>query len=395
MATDDKRGRIFFYSIFAGLAVLTFLLIRPFISAIAIALITIVLLRPVYSYLMKKKWVKGRRGVATTLTIVIFFLLIIIPLLILGTLTVSQIRSLIELINSGELEKVLEDALVKFEEFSQQVMTSLQIDEDQLAEGFQDLARGALNWVSNLAISLGASLPDLFFSAIIFLSLLATLLPATDDLNKRLKELSPLDVTIYDLYLIKAKEMTISVVKGIFLLTILQGLLMGVFYWIAGIPFAFFWTLMSIVFGVMPVVGISFVAVPIAIVAAVTGNTTAAIIVLIGFYVFVNPLDLILRPRLVSKEAYLNFTLMLLALFGGLKLAGMLGMIYGPVIMILFLTTVGVYAERFVTSDEPETAALLAGGESETSLEVTGDASERESNIGELEETGSTDDDVN
>jgi hypothetical protein len=94
----------------------------------------------------------------------------------------------------------------------------------------------------------------------------------------------------------------------------------------------------------------------------------------------------------VSKEAYLNFTLMLLALFGGLKLAGMLGMIYGPVIMILFLTTVGIYAERFVPSDEPEIAALPAGGESETPLQVTGDANETESNIGELEETESADD---
>ncbi len=392
MTTEDKRSRLFFYSFFALLAVLTFLLIRPFISAIAVALITIVLLRPIYRYLMQRNWVKGRRRVATTLTIVIFFLLIIIPLLIFGTLTVNQIRTLIELINSGELESLLADVLVRFEEFTQQAMTSLQIDEDQVAEEIQKLARGALNWLSNQAISLGSSLPDLFFSALIFLSLLATLLPATDALNARIKELTPLDVTIYDLYLAKAKAMTISVIKGIFLLTIVQGLLMGIFYWLAGIPFAFFWTILSIGFGVLPVVGISFVAVPIAIVAALLGNVSAAIIILIGFYVFVNPLDVILRPRLVSKEAYLNFTLMLLAIFGGLKIAGMLGMIYGPVIMILFLTTLEVYLERFAPEKKPS-VELLEEGETEQIAEID-DALSGSQEPGELREMADGTDDL-
>jgi predicted PurR-regulated permease PerM len=370
MAEDDNRGRIFFYALFAILGVLTFIVVRPFISSILVALVTIVLLRPLYHYLMTRKRINGRRRVATTLTIVIFFLLIIIPIIVIGGLTLNQIRTLVELVNTGELEDTLLEAFGTFEEFTQQAMTSLQIDEDQLAQGLQDLARGVLNWLSNFALSLGKSLPDLFFNALIFLSLLVTLLPATDDLNTRIKNILPLDVSIYDLYVSKAKAMTMSVLKGIFLLTIIQGLLMGIFYWIAGIPFAFFWMILSIVFGVLPVVGISFVVVPIAIVAALTGNVTAAIIVLIGFYVFVNPLDVVLRPRFVSKEAYLNFTLMMLGLFGGLKLAGMLGMIYGPVIIILFLTTIDVYVRRFAGPKEPDSAVLLAGGDGDTSAVV-------------------------
>ena len=84
-----------------------------------------------------------------------------------------------------------------------------------------------------------------------------------------------------------------------------------------------------------------------ALIAFLTGHPQSAILVLIGFYVFVNPLDIILRPRLVSKEAYLNFTLMLLALFGGIQMAGLLGMIYGPVIMILFLTSIDIYTQYY------------------------------------------------
>lgn len=38
---------------------------------------------------------------------------------------------------------------------------------------------------------------------------------------------------------------------------------------------------------------------------------------------------------------------MLLALFGGLAVSGLLGMIYGPVIMVLFITTIEIYGEYF------------------------------------------------
>ena len=89
-----------------------------------------------------------------------------------------------------------------------------------------------------------------------------------------------------------------------------------------------------------------------ALIFLLTGNLSSAIIILIGFYVFVNPTDLILRPKLVSKEAYLNFALMLLALFGGLAVGGILGMIYGPVIMILFITTIDIFAEYFAEPKE-------------------------------------------
>jgi predicted PurR-regulated permease PerM len=89
------------------------------------------------------------------------------------------------------------------------------------------------------------------------------------------------------------------------------------------------------------------------------------VIVLIGFYVFVNPLDILLRPRFVSKDAYLNFALMLLALLGGMQLAGVLGLIYGPVILILLMTCIDVYSKYYAEPHRGE-AVLLEAGELES-----------------------------
>lgn len=85
----------------------------------------------------------------------------------------------------------------------------------------------------------------------------------------------------------------------IFVISIVQGLAMGVFYILAGVPYAVFWTALSIAFSVLPLVGISLIALPMGIILILTGNITSGIIVLVGFYGFVNWLDNLFRPKLV------------------------------------------------------------------------------------------------
>lgn len=368
MAGNNQQGRVFFFAIFALLAVLTLIVIEPFLSAILLALITVVLLRPVYVWLSRRKWAGSRPSVTTTLTILIFLLVIVVPLIFFGILIFNQAADFLEEVTSLEIETSMTDLVQTIEDALQQIpaLSAIEITEEEFVQFLQNVAKGILTWLSNLAISLGTSLPALFIGGLIFFIVLATLLPTFDDLGDRVQELSPLDLDVSQLYLHRANVMITSVIKGVFLLAILQGLIMGVFYWLAGIPFAVFWTLLSMAFAILPVVGISFIVLPMAVVALLTGNITAAVLVLIGFYVFVNPLDIILRPRLVSKEAYLNFTLMLLALFGGIQWAGLLGMIYGPVIMLLFLTSLDIYTQHYSVGHDTPVEVESAGVEADT-----------------------------
>ena len=59
----------------------------------------------------------------------------------------------------------------------------------------------------------------------------------------------------------------------------------------------------------------------------------------------------VLRPVLVPKGAYLNPALVMLSVFGGMGLMGPIGLIYGPVIMILLVTSVEVYTKYILPSD--------------------------------------------
>ncbi len=363
---ENRKGRYFFFGLFIVLGILVVWLLSPYLGVIALALVTVIMLKPLYDFYISRDRFKGRPRVATTLTILSFLLLIIVPLFVIGFLLFSQASDLLENVRSGEIDLSLENIIAEIESFLQSIpaLGDIEIDQEKLAESLLNLAAIGLSLLTDLAISLGTSLPSLFIGAIIFLIVVATLLPTLEEVTTRTEELSPLDVNITQLYLHKAEEMIISVIKGVFLLAILQGLIMGVFYWLAGVPFTIFWTLLSMAFAILPVVGISFIVLPMALIFFLIGNPTSAILILIGFYVFVNPTDLTLRPRLVSKEAYLNFTLMLLALFGGLAMGGLLGMIYGPVIMILFMTTIDIYAQYYTDSPRESSAVALESGES-------------------------------
>jgi predicted PurR-regulated permease PerM len=137
----------------------------------------------------------------------------------------------------------------------------------------------------------------------------------------------------------------------VFLIAFLQGAVMGVFYWLAGLSSVLLLTVLSMILALIPMLGISLLVILIAIVSILSGDPAQALIVLFGFYGVVNWIDILLRPRLLSEDASLRFALFVLAIFGGIAWAGVMGLFYGPVIMLLLVTTIQVYSERYARDD--------------------------------------------
>jgi predicted PurR-regulated permease PerM len=206
--------------------------------------------------------------------------------------------------------------------------------------------------LADFAVSLGASIPSLIVQGVIFIVVVATLLPVYDTLIPKLEEISPLGLELSELYNLKITAMVKSLVLGVFLIAIIQGAAMGFFFWIAGLPYVFLFTMLSMLLALIPMVGISWLVIAIAIISFLTGNWAQGLIVLAGFYGVVNWIDILLRPKLLAEEASINFALFILAIFGGLAWAGIMGLFYGPVIMLLLVTTFEIYAEQYAHEDK-------------------------------------------
>ena len=82
-----------------------------------------------------------------------------------------------------------------------------------------------------------------------------------------------------------------------------------------------------------------------------SGNVWQGIFVILAFLLVVANIDNVLRPFLVPKGAYLNPALVMLSVLGGLIVMGFIGVIYGPVIMILLSTSIEVYAKYMLRSE--------------------------------------------
>jgi predicted PurR-regulated permease PerM len=93
--------------------------------------------------------------------------------------------------------------------------------------------------------------------------------------------------------------------------------------------------------------GVNALTIPVGIVHFLLGNTWQGVVIIALSLLLVSQIDNVIRPRLVSKEAYLNPALVLLAAFGGLSLFGFLGVIYGPIIVIFFVTTIEIYLDHY------------------------------------------------
>jgi predicted PurR-regulated permease PerM len=130
-----------------------------------------------------------------------------------------------------------------------------------------------------------------------------------------------------------------------------QGLAMGFVFWLAGVPYVMLLTILSMFLSLVPLIGVSLVAWPVGIILIVSGNVFRGVFVIAAFLIFVAQIDTILRPRLVPKGAQLNPALVILSVLGGLGVLGLVGALYGPVVMILLVTSIDVYSKYLLRSD--------------------------------------------
>ncbi len=319
-------------------------LFEPYLDVVVFSVVMVVIFKPLYDFIEKQ--VGGRKGLATTLTIAILFLAILIPVIFVINITVNQARVLAQDLSqfvAGENT----DVTVVINEINRLMasvsyLESYQIDEASLVEAAKKMAGPVTNYVAQQAISIGGASVAWITNTIIFLSIVGTLFPAYNQTLDFMKDLSPLPDELDQIYIDRFVAMTKAMFKGIFIIALIQGIVAGIFMALTGTAYVFFLTLLAIFVAVLPL-GVNILTIPVGIVHWFLGNTWQGILIIAGSLLIVSQLDNLIRPKLISNEAYLNPALVLLSAFGGLTWFGFLGVIYGPIIAIFFVTTIEIY----------------------------------------------------
>jgi predicted PurR-regulated permease PerM len=322
--------------------------LKAYFLMIVFAAIVAFSFNPLYKRLRARQWKPGN---AASFTFLCSLLAIIIPISLVILVSVHQAVNLSKVVSQNHYNTNVNDLLKQFVDYCNHLLTSIHAPYHLTVQGVTDSLTDALKSIGQSMLnSLKSSVTgffNFFTLAIIYIYVFLSLLTKQDVLLRTAHALNPLGMKISRLYFTRMAAMTKAMVRGQFIIAVLQGLTDALLLYAAGMhsTFFFFFLLLTTL-SIIPLGG-GIVAIPIGIIMILTGNVWQGLLIIIGHIVIVTNIDNVLRPRLVPDQARLDPALTLLAVFSGLKFFGFLGIIIGPVLMILIVTTIQVFMEVY------------------------------------------------
>ena len=318
--------------------------LRRYFMLMVIAAIIAYLFTPLYNRLRAK--LNG--GLATTLTVLAALGIVVIPLTALISLATVQVSHMLigvaDWAKTADLNALGDKAIATLNQLLGKLpFQAPTISVDSLRSNLGKVAQTIGEWLLRTLSGAAGGAIGFITSTIIFLYVLISLLVNKTELITLIRRLNPLGEEVTDLYLAKMGAMVKGTVKGQFIIALIQGILGAISIYIAGFHdgffiFAIFLTALSII-----PLGSGIVTIPLGIGMMFFGNIAGGAFVVLFHLIAITNVDNFLRPILVPKQARLDPALMLLSVFSGIAMFGFFGIILGPVLMILIVTTISVY----------------------------------------------------
>lgn len=342
---QDAVNKVVVLLLALGISALFLAVIWQFLMAILLAGIFAGLTHPLYTRI--ETLFGGRSHLAAGATLGILALVVVLPLLLLGSLLVAQTLDLSQSVGVW-LKANLNDAGARGE-----LLQRLPFH-DQLAPHWNTLARQAGEATATMSKALIEGLSSVTLGAVnfvfltfVFLYSLFFLLMDGHRLLARILYYLPLQTRDERLLLERFTSVTRATLRGSVLIAILQGTLAGIAFAVAGIPNSVFWGSVMAVLSTIPNVGAALVWVPAAGILVAQGHTTTGIALAAFCALVVGTLDNVLRPILVGKDTRMHELLIFFSTLGGIFMFGFPGLFIGPVIASLFVSIWEMYGVEF------------------------------------------------
>ena len=318
--------------------------LRSYVLLIAIAAVLAYLFNPLYSRLRSKMNV----GLSATVTLLTAILIVAIPLTGVGILAFMQISQMVDSVSRWVSETDFTALAQRLLDSANEVLARIPfldvtLTQDSVRDAMATLGQNGGEYALSFLQESVGSIASLVTSAVIFLYVFVALLTNGDRVLDLFRDLNPLGDNISDIYLAKIGAMVSASVKGQFIIAVCQGVAGAVSIYLGGIHDAFFMFVIFLTALAFIPLGSGILAIPLGIGMALFGNVFGGVFVVVFHLVVTTNIDNVLRPLLVPKSAHLHPALMLLAVFAGLSMFGFWGIVLGPVLMIVIVTTVSVY----------------------------------------------------
>lgn len=335
-------------------------LFAPFLFALAAA----ATLNPLVKRLQRA--LGWNRQVLTLLLLLVLFGLIGGGLALLVYAAAGQLVSLVQ--NWSGLLDQLQVVLDQLEQLFAHFLTLVppQVTEivEQAGDGlFQWLADAVPDALGSLGMEAGEramGLPAFCVALVIFV--MATFFLTADYPYLRSRYIQHLDEGVLH-FLSQLRATALGAfggyVKAEFLLSVGVFFILLVGFFLIRQPYGLLLALGLAVMDFIPIIGAGTVMVPWAFVALFTGDLPAAL-ELMAIWGVIALFRRVMEPKFVGDQTGLSPILSLVSIYVGMKLAGVLGMVFGPVVLLVVLNLAGMGMFRGVRLDLEEAARDIA-----------------------------------
>jgi predicted PurR-regulated permease PerM len=331
--------------------------LRGYFILIVVAAVAAYLFTPLFNRLNTR----FGTGLSATLTLLAAIASVVVPMGLFVILAVAQITTMVERVaewvGRTDLSALGDQALRFVNDVLDRVpFINVDVTPDSLRGSMASAAQKVGEWLLGLLQGAAGSVFGGVTAAILFLYVFLSLLTNRDKVLVLIRRLNPLGEEITDLYMSKMGAMVKGTVMGQFVIAVCQGVAGAASIYIAGFHQGFF--LFAVLLSALSVIplGSGIVTIPFGIGMILFGNVFGGVFVIVFHLIVVTNIDNFLRPILVPRAARLDSALMLLAVFSGIAMFGAWGIVIGPVLMIVIVTTISVYLAVYkgVPMDDPD-----------------------------------------
>jgi predicted PurR-regulated permease PerM len=341
--TYKERGQGFLLICLILVLLFGYLVLRPFLYIFLMALVLATITYPLYRRILA--WTKDRKSLSAFLSCLFVIFVIIVPCIILVGLLAKESVQIYGWVNdkaqSGALQEGVGQRLVDLQERFLPRLDLERIDVGKILTGFAGTMSGLLMKWSTSGVKLVTSaiwqfvlmLFALFYfyrDGAAFMHWMMHLMPLPGSLEREIGE--------------RFREVSESAFLGTFLTAAAQGFLGGLGFLIVGFP-PLVWGVVMAVLSLIPLVGTFLVWGPAAILLMTGGRMGAGIFLVVWGVVVVGLSDNVLRPLLMRGKSQLHPLLIFFSLIGGIMAFGPLGILLGPLAIVLVIAMLKAYEE--------------------------------------------------
>ena len=346
-----QAANALFLLLLAGIALyFCFLIIRPFLSPIFLAVMLAIVFYPVHARVRARI---PRPNAAAMLSTIIVILAFVVPAVGLGVVIGRETSALYQLLSERSTEQggwnpYVMHAMERITDWAGQYIDLSQLDfRGALLRWLGQVSRYLLSWGTHIV----GNLLSFVATAVIAFFTLFFLLREGGSIKENLAGVLPLSRAQVDQLFTGVSNSIVANVYGVLAVAATQGVLATLGFWVLGLHSPVLWGLVTALFSLVPLVGSAAVWAPAAIILAVSGHWVKALILLGWGAGVVAQVDNVVRPYVISQRANLSTLAVFFALLGGVRAFGIMGLFIGPVALSFTLVVLQMLRETIL--DQP------------------------------------------